>query len=129
MSPPRGGLYAKTIESERIKASVTLLRTNLYSKVSLMCQVKINLCRSRPYSTRFDLLTLPDLLHSLTSLNKLLALESLPQGLLLGNPTHSKSLGFMVGEGVKLLHCLKLDRPARKADPNYSRTRCPKGSN
>lgn len=96
MSPPGRGVYAKTNESERIKATATLRRRNLYSKVSLMDQVNFNLCRTLPDPTMFGLLTIPAFLHSLTSLNKLLALESLPQGL--GNPTHSKRFGVMSRE-------------------------------
>lgn len=73
-----------------MKVTATLLRPNLYYKVPLMDEVKVTPCRTWPEITMFDLLPFPALLHSLTSLNKLLALESFPQGLLLENPTHNK---------------------------------------
>ena len=66
-----------------------------------MDQAEISLHRTRSELTIFGLLPFPALiLHFLTNMNKLLALESLPQDLLLRNPIYRPRLGIMVGRWV-----------------------------
>lgn len=78
-----------------------MLRPNLYSEFPLMDQAEISLHRTRSELTIFGLLPFPALiLHFLTNMNKLLALESLPQDLLLRNPVYRPRLGIMVGRWV-----------------------------